>query len=165
MGAEGDTNSLDQSFTKLNDVWNIVKDNKDEIYSKIIYGYDGKGGIWNFKLNVKIYDSIDKMIEVQNKYMTEKYNNLKTKETEIINKYKTFKKSKKYKQLISNGVNVVFKPTRKEVKLKNEKIQESIEKNNGSNDFKQILKESLSTINNKYINETYELVVNNKHTI
>ena len=88
MGAEGDTNSLDQSFTKLNDVWNIVKDNKDEIYSKIIYGYDGKGGIWNFKLNVKIYDSIDKMIEVQNKYMTEKYNNLKTKETEIINKYK-----------------------------------------------------------------------------
>jgi len=79
--------------------------------------------------------------------------------------FKTFKKSKKYKQLISNGVNVVFKPTRKEVKLKNEKIQESIEKNNGSNDFKQILKESLSTINNKYINETYELVVNNKHTI
>jgi hypothetical protein len=78
--------------------------------------------------------------------------------------FKTFKKSKKYKQLISNGVNVVFKPTRKEVKLKNEKIQESIEKNNGSNDFKQILKESLSTINNKYINETYELVVNNKHT-
>jgi len=42
--------------------------------------------------------------------------------------FKTFKKSKKYKQLISNGVNVVFKPTRKEVKLKNEKIQESIEK-------------------------------------
>jgi DNA repair exonuclease SbcCD nuclease subunit len=78
--------------------------------------------------------------------------------------FKIFKKSKKYKQLISNGVNVVFKPTRKEVKLKNEKIQESIEKNNGSNDFKQILKESLSAINNKYINETYELVVNNKHT-
>ena len=78
MGAEGDTNSLEQSFTKLNDVWNIVKDNKDEIYSNIIYG---KGG-------VKIYDSIDKMIEVQNKYMTEKYNNLTTKENEIINKYK-----------------------------------------------------------------------------
>jgi len=35
---------------------------------------------------------------------------------------KTFKKSKKYKQLISKGVNVVFKPTRKEIKLKNEKI-------------------------------------------
>jgi hypothetical protein len=66
--------------------------------------------------------------------------------------------------LIGKGVNVVFKPTRKEIKLKNEKIQESIEKNNGSNDFKQILKESLSCINNKYINETYELVVNNKHT-
>ena len=78
--------------------------------------------------------------------------------------FKTFKKSKKYKQLIGKGVNVVFKPTRKEIKLKNEKIQESIDKNNGSNDFKQILKESLSCINNKYINETYELVVNNKHT-
>jgi UDP-2,3-diacylglucosamine pyrophosphatase LpxH len=77
--------------------------------------------------------------------------------------FKTFKKSKKYKQLISKGVNVVFKPTRKEIKLKNEKIQESIDKNNGSNDFKQILKESIQDIDNKYINETYELVVNNKH--
>jgi predicted phosphodiesterase len=78
--------------------------------------------------------------------------------------FKTFKKSKKYKQLINKGVNVVFKPTRKEIKLKNEKIQESIDKNNGSNDFKQILKESIQNIDNKYINETYELVVNNKHT-
>ena len=78
--------------------------------------------------------------------------------------FKTFKKSKKYKQLIGKGVNVIFKPTRKEIKLKNEKIQESIDKNNGSNDFKQILKESIQYIDNKYINETYELVVNNKHT-
>ena len=75
--------------------------------------------------------------------------------------FKTFKKSKKYKQLIGKGVNVIFKPTRKEIKLKNEKIQESIDKNNGSNDFKQILKESIKDIDNKYINETYELVVNN----
>jgi predicted phosphodiesterase len=77
--------------------------------------------------------------------------------------FKTFKKSKKYKQLINKGVNVVFKPTRKEIKLKNEKLQENIDKNNGSNDFKQILRESIKDIENKYINETYELVVNNKH--
>ena len=79
--------------------------------------------------------------------------------------FKTFKKSKKYKQLIGKGVNVIFKPTRKEIKLKNEKIQESIDKNNGSNDFKQILKESIQDIDNNYINETYELVVNNKQYI
>ena len=79
--------------------------------------------------------------------------------------FKTFKKSKKYKQLIDKGVNVIFKPTRKEIKLKNEKIQESIDKNNGSNDFKQILKESIQDIDNKYINETYELVVNNKQNV
>ena len=79
--------------------------------------------------------------------------------------FKTFKKSKKYKQLIGKGVNVIFKPTRKEIKLKNEKIQESIDKNNGSNDFKQILKESIQDIDNKYINETYELVVNNKQNV
>jgi predicted phosphodiesterase len=78
--------------------------------------------------------------------------------------FKTFKKSKKYKQLINKGVNVVFKPTRKEIKLKNEKIQQSIDANNGSNDFKQILRQSIQYIENKYINETYELVVNNKHT-
>ena len=75
--------------------------------------------------------------------------------------FKTFKKSKKYKELVKNGINVVFKPTRKEIKLKNEKIQENINKN--SNNFKEILQYSIKDIDNRYINETYELVVNNKH--
>ena len=75
--------------------------------------------------------------------------------------FKTFKKSKKYKELVSKGINVVFKPTRKEIKIKNEKIQENINKN--SNNFKEILQYSIKDIDNRYINETYELVINNKH--
>lgn len=75
--------------------------------------------------------------------------------------FKTFKKSKRYKELVSKGINVVFKPKRKEIKIKNEKIQENINKN--SNNFKEILQYSIKDIDNRYINETYELVINNKH--
>ena len=75
--------------------------------------------------------------------------------------FKTFKKSSKYKQIISQGMNIVFRPTRKEIKLKNEKLQERI--NNGCNNFLEILESSIEDINNPYIEETFELVVNNKN--
>lgn len=76
--------------------------------------------------------------------------------------FKTFKKSNKYKELLSNkGTKIVFKPTRQEIKLKNEKIQESI--NKGSNNFIEILNDLIKDINNVYIHEIYELVVYNKH--
>lgn len=73
--------------------------------------------------------------------------------------FKLFKKSKKYKNLINKGANIVFKQTKKNIKLKNEKINENI----GSNNFRQILENLIKDVDNKYMNEVYELVINNKN--
>ena len=75
--------------------------------------------------------------------------------------FKTFKKSKEYKKLVNKGVNIIFKQTRKEKKLKNEEIQEKIDK--GSTNFEEILYELIDNVDNPYMRETYELVINNKH--
>jgi len=74
--------------------------------------------------------------------------------------FKTFKKTKKYKELTSKGIKVVFKPKKKEIKTKKENIQKTIESN--PNDFNIILKEIIDREKNSYLFEAYELVVNSK---
>ena len=76
--------------------------------------------------------------------------------------FKVLKKTKKYKELVDNGVKVVFKPKRSEKKLKNEKMQENIEKNEGVSDFKLILEDMIENQKNPYLREAYELIINNK---
>ena len=72
---------------------------------------------------------------------------------------KVFKKSKKYKQMTSKGIKIVFKQTKKEIKSRNEKINENI----GSNNFREILNNLIKDVDNKHMRKTYELVINNKH--
>ena len=73
--------------------------------------------------------------------------------------FKVFKKSKKYKQMTSKGIKIVFKQTKKEIKSRNEKINENI----GSNNFREILNNLIKDVDNKHMRKTYELVINNKH--
>lgn len=76
--------------------------------------------------------------------------------------FKVLKKTKKYKELVDNGIKVVFKPKRSEKKLKDEKVQENIEKNEGISDFRLILEDMIENQKNPYLREAYELIVNNK---
>lgn len=73
--------------------------------------------------------------------------------------FKIFKKSNKYKQLVNKGVKVVFKPKKIEMKLRNDSIQENINKNNGSNNFLKILQDIIDKEDNSYLKEVYESVV------
>jgi hypothetical protein len=73
----------------------------------------------------------------------------------VYDEFKAFKKSGKYKELIDNGVKVVFKPK----KLKKE--QENIQENVDSSDFKSILSNIIANQKNTFLMEVYELVVNN----
>ena len=74
--------------------------------------------------------------------------------------FKTFKKTKKYKELTSKGIKIIFKPKKKEVKTKKENIQKTIESN--PNDFNIILKDIIDREKNSYLFEAYQLVVNSK---
>lgn len=76
--------------------------------------------------------------------------------------FKTFKKTKKYKELINDGVKVVFKPKRIEKKIKDENIQDSIEKNKGSNNFKEILQDMIDKNKDVYLRQVYESIINEK---
>ena len=74
--------------------------------------------------------------------------------------FKTFKGTSKYKDLISKGVKVIFKPKRIEKKLKKETLKNNIE--NNPNDFTTIIQDIIEQERNSYLLEAYELVFNNK---
>jgi hypothetical protein len=61
--------------------------------------------------------------------------------------------------MTSKGIKIVFKQTKKEIKSRNEKINENI----GSNNFREILNNLIKDVDNKHMRKTYELVINNKH--
>lgn len=75
--------------------------------------------------------------------------------------FKSFKKSKKYKELISQGVKIVFKPKKIETQIKNEKIKENIEELS-TNSFTKILETLILQEGDSYLKESYELVFNNR---
>ena len=75
----------------------------------------------------------------------------------VYEQFKSFKKTKKYKDLVKEGVKIIFKPKRIEIKEQKEKTYE-FEDNN----FNDILNKLVLVHKNKYLIQTYELVVNNK---
>ena len=77
------------------------------------------------------------------------------------NEFKTLKKTKKYKEIVEKGIKIVFKAKKNEVKLKNEKLQEILDE---GGDFTNIIKKIIDgEDNNQYLNELYDIVVNNKN--
>ena len=75
--------------------------------------------------------------------------------------FKTFKKTKKYKELMQQGVKIVFKPKKAEIKKKKENIKECLD--NNTNDFNDIIRNIIDQQKNSYLFEAYELVVNSKN--
>lgn len=70
------------------------------------------------------------------------------------NDFKSFKKTKKYKQLIKAGTKIVFKPTKLREELKKEPVDES--------DFKKILSQLILKDKDPYLFQVYEKIVNKK---
>jgi len=75
--------------------------------------------------------------------------------------FKTFKKTKKYKELTQKGVKVVFKPKRAEIKNKKDNIKECLD--NNPNDFNDIIRTIIEQQKNSFLYEAYELVINSKN--
>lgn len=83
--------------------------------------------------------------------------------------FKTLKKTKKYKEITEEGIQVVFKSKKKEIRNLKEHIEEQLEnqKSNknitdGSN-FRKILDESIKKEKNPYLFETFEYVINGRN--
>jgi DNA repair exonuclease SbcCD nuclease subunit len=72
--------------------------------------------------------------------------------------FKAFKKSKKYKDLISNNIKVVFKP--KKIELLNKK-----DVNFDSTDFKYILNSIVLSNKDPYLFQAYERIINDNETL
>lgn len=78
------------------------------------------------------------------------------------NEYKTFKKTKKYKELVSKGAKVIFKPKKIETQIKNENLKKVIENNTTDlTNFKKIITELVAEKEDSYLYEVFELIVNN----
>jgi DNA repair exonuclease SbcCD nuclease subunit len=76
-----------------------------------------------------------------------------------IEEFKTFKRTKQYKELITKGIKIVYKPKRIEVKEFNESIETTLKK---GFDFKQILYSLVAEKKNPHLIKIYEKVVNNR---
>lgn len=72
------------------------------------------------------------------------------------NEFKAVKKSKKYKDMIDNGVKVIFKPK------KIDNFKDQIVNNDDTTDFKNILFSIVTSQKNPYLMQGYELIVNDK---
>lgn len=76
--------------------------------------------------------------------------------------FKSFKKTKKYKELVKQGIKVVFKPKKKDIKIKNEKLSKIINDNTEDlANFSKIISEIILEQKDPYLSEVYELIVNN----
>ena len=72
--------------------------------------------------------------------------------------FKALKKTKKYKKLIDDGVKIVFKAKKVDIKEEYENISENIA---NATEFTTILNDIVNQSKDSYLYETYELVVNN----
>ena len=76
--------------------------------------------------------------------------------------FKSFKKTKKYKELVKEGIKIVFKPKKKDIKIKNEKLSKIINDNTEDlANFSKIISEIILDQKDPYLSEVYELIVNN----
>ena len=78
-----------------------------------------------------------------------------------MDEFKSFKKTKKYKELTDKNVKIIFNHTRKEVTEKNERIKDLIGENSADigADFETILFKLISKENNQLLYEDYKSIV------
>ena len=75
--------------------------------------------------------------------------------------FKTFKKTKKYKELLDKGVKVVFKSKKSAQILKNENLSKIINETKDLNNFKEIFSNIIFSKKDPYVLEIYESIINN----
>ena len=75
--------------------------------------------------------------------------------------FKTFKKTKKYKELIDKGVKVVFKSKKSAQILKNENLKKIVDETKNLNNFNEIFSNIIFSEKNPYLLEIYESIINN----
>lgn len=83
--------------------------------------------------------------------------------------FKTLKKTKKYKEITNDGIQIVFKSKKKEIRNLKDHIEEQLENQksltsitDGSN-FRLILDESVKNEKNPYLFETFEYIINGRN--
>ena len=73
--------------------------------------------------------------------------------------FKQFKKSKKYKELISKEIKVIFKATKSDNKIKNENLYKVIEENTTDlNNFSKIIAYMIKEQNDPYLEDVFKLL-------
>jgi len=108
-----------------------------------------------------IHTTVEELEEEKENEMENKFSSgdkIKISITGNYDKFKTFKKTKKYKELLEKGAKVIFKP--KKLTLDEKDSQDPEEE---IVDFKEILRESILNEKDKYLFSDYENIVNNKN--
>jgi len=108
-----------------------------------------------------VYKNIDNIDEYEIPENTD--DKIKVSVSGVYEEFKTFKKTKKYKELINKGVKVIFKPKKKDQKLKNDDLSKIIEKSKDSNNFKEIITDMINSKKDPYLYEVYEFIINNNN--
>ena len=103
-------------------------------------------------------DSVDKIEEIKEPSENDK---VKISISGSMDEFKSFKKTKKYKELTDKNVKIIFNHTRKEVTEKNERIKDLIGENSADigADFETILFKLISKENNQLLYEDYKSIV------
>jgi DNA repair exonuclease SbcCD nuclease subunit len=110
-----------------------------------------------------IYMNVD---DIDNYTVPETQDQLKVTVKGDYNEFKALKKTKKYKEMVENGIKVVFKPKKidQNKKVTQDGVEKEIVDEVKSNDtnFNNILSSIVTEQKNPYLMQTYELVINGK---
>ncbi len=102
-----------------------------------------------------IYTDVDRIEDLK---LPQTQDKIKITLSGVYDDFKAFKKTRKYKELIQEGRKVVFKPKRT---TKNDNEEENIEQTDKTN-FTSILSALINKSKNPFLNQAYELIINNK---
>ena len=81
------------------------------------------------------------------------------------NEFKAFKKTKKYKDLLSENIKVVFKPKKIRKDISDGGVEDDIDiVNDNSTDFNSLLNSIIIENKDPYLYKAYELIINDKET-
>ena len=101
--------------------------------------------------------------DIQNYNINNNKDKLKISISGEYEEFKSIKKTKKYKELINNGLKVTFKVKKTEKKIKNDLLNKVIEDTKDLNNFQEILKNIVDSNNNTYLTDVYEIIMNKKN--
>ena len=116
-----------------------------------------------------VYKSIGDIENFKLDNITKNEDKVKLSISGVYEEFKSFKKTKKYKEIVDSGVKIVFKPKRSEntatlekiEKLKQISLEKAVNESSESN-FKDILQTIVNQQKNSHLSELYELILNNR---